>query len=168
MKRILALDPGGTTGWAMWQDKEYAREKAPWDHFTYGQLEAQQHHEDLYALLELMQTSEFTLICETFEFRQQDVEKRMGISLVSREYIGVAKLFAQQRMSSPVVLQSPGAAKGFIPDKAKNGMAANAKLKVMGLYMPGKPHAMDAMRHLIYYMVNVEGMHHLIRPWQNL
>jgi hypothetical protein len=167
MKRIVALDPGGTTGWAMWQDTPMKFDP-PLDHFTCGQIGPQEHHEDLYAHLEFLQTSEFILICETFEFRQQDVEIRMGINLMSREYIGVAKLFAAQRMSSPVVLQSPGLAKSFIPDKKKNGMEANAKLKAMGLYVPGSPHAMDAMRHLIYYMVNRERRVDLIQSWRNL
>jgi hypothetical protein len=79
----------------------------------------------------------------------------------------VTKLFGQQR-NVPVVLQTAGLAKGFIPDKTKNGLGANAKLKVMGLYVPGKPHANDAMRHLIYYMVHREGRRDLIKSWRDL
>jgi hypothetical protein len=116
-----------------------------------------------------MQTSHFTLIAERFDFRQsEEGGQRHGTNLMSREYIGVAKLFAAERMNTPVVLQSAAQAKGFIPDKAKNGLEANAKLKALGLYVPGRPHANDAMRHLIYYLVNRQGMKQLIFPWRNL
>lgn len=160
MKRIVALDPGGTTGWAMWQDQAGGKTATMWDHFFCGQIGPEEHHEELYELLERFQTHDFTVISETFDFRQHD-NFRTGVNLISREYIGVAKLFALQRMhnSPPVVLQTPASAKTFVTDE---------KLKVMGLWVPGKQHARDALRHLIYYLVNKEKMYNLIKPWRNL
>jgi hypothetical protein len=165
MKRIEALDPGGSTGWARWQDQPMPYDP-PWDHFTCGQIGPHQHHEELYDHLCSEQTDDFTVVSESFEFRQG--QQKPNIVLVSREYIGVAKLFCAQRNVRPVVLQTAGLAKGFIPDKPEGGLPANAKLKVMGLYVPGKPHANDAMRHLIYYMVNTLGHRHLIKSWKDL
>lgn len=167
MKRIVALDPGGSTGWAMWQDKTMPLGFGPDNKFICGQFGPDDHHEELYAFLESMQTQDFKIVCESFEFRQHD-NFRDNVNLMSREYIGVAKLFAKQRMSFPVVFQTAGAAKGFIPDKAKHGLEANAKLKVMELYVPGKKHAMDAMRHLVTYMVQKQTRHDLIQCWQKL
>jgi hypothetical protein len=128
------------------------------------------HHLDLYNFLGHMHTQVYSVVCESFEFRKGD-EHRAGVSLISREYIGVARLFAQERLGQvgqTLVMQTAGAAKGFIPDKPRGGLEANAKLKVLGLYVPGKQHANDAMRHLIYYLVNRRGMVNLIQPWKEL
>ncbi len=167
MKRIIALDPGGTTGWAMWQDEPFAGASGVWSNFVIGQIGPHEHHKELNDLLGLQQVHDYTIVCESFEFRKAE-GFREGISLISREYIGVAKLFAAERMNRPVVLQTAGMGKGFIPDKAKDGLAANAKLKILGLYTPSMKHSNDAMRHLLYYLVNVKHMHQLIAPWRDL
>lgn len=173
MKRIVALDPGGTTGIRTWSN--YTKEGVVDndDHWGFDQIGPEEHHDRLWDYLKDtmhfvwgIHGGEMTIVCESFEFRQWD-GNRAGINLISREYIGVAKLFGQ-RYGVPVVLQSAGNAKGFIPDKPVNGMEANAKLKVMGLYLPGKKHANDAARHLIYYMVNTLKRHDLIESWRTL
>jgi hypothetical protein len=67
---------------------------------------------------------------------------------MSREYIGVTKLFHQERMfklGQKLILQNASQAKGFVSDK---------RIKDLGLWSPGWRHAMDGYRHLIYYMVN--------------
>ena len=46
--------------------------------------------------------------------------------------------------------QTPAQAKGFVTDD---------KLKKMKLYQPGMPHLNDAMRHLVYYIVNKTELH---------
>jgi hypothetical protein len=112
----------------------------------------------------------FTVVCESFEFRQHD-DYRTGVDLSAKEYIGVVKLFAQERMNTrgqKLVFQTPAQAKGFVPDKAKEGLAANAKLKAMELWVPEQRHAMDAMRHLITYMVTKRGRLDLIESWKTL
>jgi hypothetical protein len=58
-----------------------------------------------------------------------------------------------------VVFQTAGAGKGFVSDE---------KLKIMDMWVPGKKHAMDARRHLIYYMVNKQKRLDLIQSWKNL
>lgn len=147
----LALDPGGTTGWV-----RYSPEAPSLMRFVTGQLGPEEHHERLYALLEREHTQKYTVICESFEFRQN--KQRDNINLMSREYIGVVKLFRKER-NVPVVFQTAGAAKGFVTDE---------KLKAMGLWVPGQKHAMDAMRHLVFYLVNVERRVDLIQSWKEL
>ena len=161
---FIALDPGGTTGWARYRPSD-----AEGKQFLVGQIGPNEHHNKLYEFLELQESSHYVIICESFEFRQRvEDAARTNIELTSKEYIGVVKLYGQQHPLTSVVFQTAGAAKGFIPDKPRNGLEANAKLKIMGLYVPAHKHAMDAMRHLIYHLVNTQGMTHLIRPWKDL
>jgi hypothetical protein len=172
--RILALDPGGTTGWAtytaerLWTGDpeeegslEYYNEK-----FTCGQIGPEEHHAALYRHIGTQQTSEFVLITESFEFRNMDKRHRDNINLMSREYIGVAKLFAQLRMlgkeDQQFWLQTAGVAKQFIPD---SGPQASKKIRDAGLWYPNQRHAMDAMRHLLWYLVNRDNRIDLVRKW---
>jgi hypothetical protein len=150
-KTIIALDPGGTTGWAMWRD----------NHFTCGQIGPAEHHLALYEFLGREQTGELTVVCESFEFRQG--KQRANIVLDSKEYIGVVKLFHEEQINDgqdvKLHFQTAGQAKSFVSDE---------KLRKMGLYHTGMKHAMDAMRHLVTYMVNKERRYDLIESWKNL
>lgn len=126
--RILALDPGGTTGWAIFSD----------DTIYGGQL-AGQHHYDLYLLMRDRDPN--VIVYETFEYRNKS---RSGLVLDSKEYIGIIKLYAEIN-EVDIKAQTPAQAKGFVTDD---------KLKKLKLYQPGMPHLNDAMRHLIYYIIN--------------
>ena len=97
---ILAFDPGGTTGWALYSDD---------DAIIGGQL-ANQHHYDLYLLMR--ENDPQAIVYETFEYRNKS---RAGLVLDSREYIGVIKLYAEIN-EVELVAQSPVLAKGFVSD----------------------------------------------------
>lgn len=58
-----------------------------------------------------------------------------------------------------MVFQTAGIAKPFITDE---------KLKIMGLWVPSKKHARDALRHLLTYMIQKERRVDLIESWKNL
>lgn len=152
--KILALDPGGTTGWAMMEDSEeplgleheqtwpgvsmVVRHNRAW---TRGQLGPEPHHSDLYALLELAHTEhDFTVVCESFQYRNQS---RPGLVLDSVEYIGITKLFAADR-NVKLTMQTASVAKTFVSDD---------KIKKLDLWYPGWRHSMDATRHLLYHLV---------------
>lgn len=151
IKRIVSLDPGGTTGWVTWTSPA----KGP-EEFTCGQFGPDEHHKRLFSFLEDQHIHQTVVVCESFEFRQN--RQRDNINLMSREYIGVTKLFGQER-NVPVVFQTAGAAKAFVTDQ---------KIKAMGLWAPGYKHAMDAMRHLITYMVQKQERYDLIKCWKDL
>jgi hypothetical protein len=152
--RIVALDPGGTTGIATYDDVNgQGEEWAIW------QLGPEEHHAALWRYLSnsfMPFSGNQVIVCESFEFRQN--RQRDNINLMSREYIGVVKLFSETH-GIPVVFQTAGAGKGFVSDE---------KLKIMDMWVPGKKHAMDARRHLIYYMVNKQKRLDLIQSWKNL
>lgn len=176
--RVVALDPGGTTGWFQY-DAEYMpdinipdkRELISWK-TTPLHFGPHDHHEELYAALESSQIHDYYLAYESFEFRNFDKKYRDNINLMSREYIGVAKLFAQERglyEQNRVFAFNAGMSKGFIPDKAKNGLAANAKLKAIpGFYHSGMKHANDAARIAAYFLINKQGRSDLIQGWREL
>lgn len=158
--RVLAYDPGGTTGWAY--AEWLPQEGEPLTNleqilFLSGQIGPEEHHELLYEHLNSyafgIEGPILELVCESFEFRQHITRDhaKTKVELISKEYIGIIKLFRQQ-YDRPVAFQTASAAKSFIPDK---GPQSNVKLKQLGVYKPvtNEPHAMDAMRHLLRYMV---------------
>lgn len=151
--RVLALDPGGTTGWATWTDSDTSARTPTW---SGGHITAAEHHLQLGALIENQAVQDYTVVCESFEFRQG--KQRGNLNLMSKEYIGVTKYICKDRRIT-FKLQTAGMAKAFITD---------SKIKAMGLWMPGMTHQMDAMRHLLYYLINERGMVHLAESWKTL
>ena len=131
MKTAIAIDPGGTTGFAIG--------KANNEVFGVTPFQEPYSHEGLYAYLRSV--GFMTIICEDFLYRNA---ARPGLELVSREMIGVIKLYCQQNKIKPI-MQNPGEAVG------KNAYFSNDRLKKMGVYVPGRPHAMDALRHLLHW-----------------
>lgn len=125
---ILWLDPGKTTGWARFS----SRDSLPW---KWGQV----RQEHVWPLLET-----WSLYKEDLHIGYESFKLRYGRypDLSPVEVIGVIKEWARQK-HIPISTQSPSEVMGFW---------TNERLKGMGLYQPGKPHAMDAMRHLLNHM----------------
>ena len=128
--RLLALDPGRTVGWAAF-DKGASGER-----YHSGQVKDDQ-------VWHLLESSKLNLkgldllIVESFKYRQLP-----KADLTPVEVIGIVKEWARQ-FQVDVTWQTPSQAKFFFTDD---------RIKKLGLYQPGKPHAMDAMRHLLYYL----------------
>lgn len=146
--RLIALDPGGTTGWATFTALKMPVVGGSSDEFEYhsvewkcGQVGPYEHHQELYAMLCSFQVQETHVICESFEYRNKT---RPGLELITREYIGVAKLFCAER-NVQLHMQSASMGKGFVRD---------TNIKRLGLWSVGWKHAMDSYRHLLYYMIN--------------
>lgn len=164
--RIIAFDPGGTTGWATYTavrmlppdlfeiDKgkylpindsmyEYFDEE-----FTGGQLGPEKHHDELDMLLGMQHVEDFTIVCESFEYRNR---ARAGLVLVSQQYIGVIERFAQER-NVPLVMQSSSVGK-----ITKKSFVRKENLEKLGLWVKGGAstwnHQMDSYGHLIQYMI---------------
>jgi hypothetical protein len=160
---ILGLDPGGTTGWALYtadvihnlttMQPEYYNEK-----FNAGQIGPGPHHRRLWGLLEQWTVTNTIFVCESFEYRRNPKDRgRDNIVLDSKEYIGVVNLYQQMfEHNTPdhlrnhagvkVVYQTAATGKGFWSDE---------KLKAVNKFSTPKtkwPHANDAMRHLLHYM----------------
>lgn len=162
---ILGLDPGGTTGWALYTADvihNLAGERPTPEfynaRFDAGQIGPGPHHRRLWGLLEQWTVTNTIFVCESFEYRRNPKDRgRDNIVLDSKEYIGVLNLYQQQydheanlrsgnhhRMKT--VYQTAATGKGFWTDE---------KLKAVNKFSTPKtrwPHANDAMRHLLHYM----------------
>lgn len=157
--RIISLDPGGTTGWAMFTskyvktkdlfapDSEYVKTFIPPGTWECGQIGPHEHHKDLYYFLIENWIEETYIVSESFEYRN---DSPAGLELVSREYIGIAKLVAAQHR---VGLYQQTASQGKVRNKP-TAFVKPSNLKKLNLWKPGQPHAMDAYGHLLYYMIN--------------
>jgi hypothetical protein len=148
---ILALDPGGTTGWCWYK-------QGPPEQLQRGQISEAEHHLRLEKLLEEVATAtgrnRLVIVCERFEFRQDDRD-RDKIDYIAGEYVGVVKRFWQQHQRQGVidlVMQSAAQVKGRGKHRtSKTFWGDDSRLRKLGLWIPGQPHAMDATRHYLYY-----------------
>lgn len=157
--RLLSLDPGGTTGWVIWEGKEegvFSRGGYRAGHMAEDKHD---HHLELKDFIEFEHSLDLQIVCESFEYRQR--QDLTTVSLVSKEYIGVLKLIEQERKGTllPVVYQTAAKGKGFFGKK----QGGDEKIRKLGLWLPGQKHAMDAMRHLLYYRVFGLGHIHLLQ-----
>lgn len=161
--RIISLDPGGTTGWACYTESQLASYVYNVNDFTYGQLGPHEHHKELYDLLRSGIEHDYRIVCESFEYRN---ESRSGLVLVSREYIGVVKLFCQETLT----LYFPQTAS--VGKITGNSFVQPANLARLGLWAKGGKsrmnHAMDAVSHLLQYMVknNIHKKELLEKGWK--
>ena len=155
---ILGLDPGGTTGWALYTcdlihdpegNIEFYNEK--WDT---GEMGPEHHHRKLWNFLHHWNCINFFVVCESFDFRKDDQE-RDKIEYISAQYEGIVALFGEEWPTDypvpRVVFQSASTGKGFWYPR-KNKKRDPYKLKRVGKYTPGSTHKNDAMAHLLHWM----------------
>lgn len=120
MAYIIAVDPGGTTGWAEWKHGEFrSGEEADWLHW----IDNRDFDQDIFVI------ETYTITASTAKKSQQTDALRLTGCLEWMAY-----------PYRKVIYQKPSEAKAFSTDK---------KLKRIGWYTPGKGHANDAARHLL-------------------
>jgi len=130
--RIIALDPGGTTGWATAIIEDHTLETIECGQGVFTAL-------GLWTMF--IAYAPHYIVCETFRYRTQS---RAGLDLSSMKWIGICELYTEQSGDACLLkMQEPSEGKGFWH---------NGKLKDAGLYVPGKPHSMDGLRHLLYFL----------------
>ena len=133
--RLLALDPGATTGWAIFT------KGAVGERYTSGQV-AQDKVWDLLQTARWGQNGpiDLTIICESFQHRQLP-----KVDLSPVEVIGVVKEWARQNKVE-IVWQTPAQGKAFWDDNRL------AKLDLLRKPKTNWRHANDAMRHILWYL----------------
>lgn len=169
-KVIIALDPGGTTGIAFWfrNSTTFNPEVTSISQWQWGRLQVNGCDIDA-GLIGLMR--ELTAIVgrtptaagrerpvhiayESFDFRHEERE-RDRIDYTPAEVIGAVRLWAAGLPYVNLVKYNAATGKGFWSDD---------KIKKLGLWVPGYKHAMDATRHLLYYMAFQLDMTELFYP----
>ena len=132
MSAILSLDPGGTTGVALFEVTEEDAELI-WVKQIEGGLQGFLNFH--WEVLEDMKIDR--IIAESFTLR----EGIYGADLSPVYIIGALEALYP---TTEIVYQEP---------KLKP-LVDNERLKKMGLHLPSKPHGMDAVRHGIIYLRN--------------
>lgn len=132
--RVIAFDPGLTTGWAAY-DTETAE-------FRSGQTQFMETGYQLEWELQKAQHDKapITVIAESFLITVNTAKNTQAPW--SLELIGVIRYMTKRNIDAAIILQKPGDAKAFSSDD---------KLKAMGFYVPGMKHANDAARHLLLH-----------------
>jgi len=158
--RVLALDPGGTTGWATYSAYRILSTDEVWvysyETWTCGHLGPGDHHEELKQLLGLQRVQDYQIVCERFDDRPGGT---FSVNLKAKEYIGVVETYCKEERVA-LFRQMPATAKKFVK---------NINLQRLELWEGTKwKHAMDARRHLLWFLVNKEKrMTLLAKGWPN-
>lgn len=134
--RLLALDPGETTGWAL-----------------FASAKLTQHGEIAGSNLEVMiQVADLirrfmprAVVCEGYRIYSWKKDQHTWSDLFTPRLIGVIEyVCASNSPTVPLYFQMAGTAKGFCTDD---------KLKQWHYYKAGQKHARDAIRHGCYWLL---------------
>lgn len=147
MKRMLAVDPGGTTGLALFE----------YDDDTYNVIWTKQIANKLAGFLdfhwdELEDTPIDQIVCESFDLR----EGVHGVDLSAVYIIGAIEALYPRGVYD-LVMQKP----------SQKALCSDSRLHKMGLHQTGKPHASDAVRHGIIYLRNNKHRAVLKNGWED-
>lgn len=125
--KVLAIDPGLTTGIATWEDGE----------FTSLSMTIEQFYNLAHKMIDWADV----VVFESYTITLQTLKKSRGENW-SLELIGIIRYLAD-RYEKPILPQAPSDAMGF---------ASNKKLRALDWYTPGPDHPNDAARHLLLYL----------------
>lgn len=138
MTLVLGVDPGKTTGWAVY-------DSATGGIVDVGQLDREAFVDYLVPRLEDLAKPKLDIACERFVIAGGTVEKSHTDENWSIEQVGILRHWAR-RYGHEFTLQGAGDAKKF---------ADNDRLKAIGWHRPGKVHANDALRHTLLRIAKV-------------
>jgi hypothetical protein len=131
--RILSLDPGETTGYAL-AAKDRDRLYLAYDQAKMSPAEF------WYFLTNVARHGDLHTVCESFEFRQG--KQKDGLNLYPVELIGIVRLFCSNERWYPLWMQKAAQGLGHFDD---------IKLKNMGVYQKGVEHGRSATKHLLHW-----------------
>jgi hypothetical protein len=133
---ILAVDPGGTTGFALNDGSETAPLVGECDFPLFVRM--------VESWLVSRTDAHFTVVAERYVITGQTLRKSRETTAL--EVIGYLRslYYRHPQQVSELELQMPGDAKAF---------STNDRLKTTGWYKPGFDHGNDAARHLMLWLV---------------
>lgn len=159
---VLAFDPGGSTGWALFWFPErnlYTGDILDDLEFDNGEIYGE---DDVQCrqIRPMLARHDGPLILEDFVLRQfrQDRDLLSPVRMISRiELLNESRIpravtkveeLNDAHYQLPLFKQQPAMAKGT---------ATDARMRSWGLWTPGKPHANDATRHCITFIRRARG-----------
>ena len=129
----LAIDPGETTGWAYFnQCGELQRA---------GQIISKEQFTSLTQLFEMLHPTD--IVVEDYRIYPQYLKAHTWSALFTPKLIGAIEYICWERKIK-LHFQMAGTVKSFCSD---------VKLKEWGLWLKGKPHSRDALRHICYWLL---------------
>lgn len=128
--RLLALDPGTTTGWAFFVDGELKK---------CGQCIG----EDIRIEKLILELNPTVVVTEEYVLYPWAIRQQQWSDLPVSQLIGVIK-FICKKQKVAIVMQGANLGKGFCKD---------ARLRGWNYYITGKKHANDAIRHGCYLLL---------------
>lgn len=142
--RLLCLDPGGTTGVALLEYDEETEPAIIW----HKQIEGGLHGFLNFHWDQLEDWLYSEIVCESFTLR----EGVYGVDLSPTYIIGALEAL---HPVDDIIYQEP----------SMKPLCDDERLKKMGLYTPGRGHAMDAVRHGVIYLRNKKHKPTLLKGW---
>lgn len=130
---ILGLDPGNTTGWALFEGAELVE---------CGQL----HLPKTASIVDLLYSFSETpkqFVVEEYRIYPNRAKQHIGNDLFTPRIIGAVEAFAYMN-NIPVDFQPASLGKSHFTD---------SRLKALGLYQKGQRHANDAIRHVAHWLI---------------
>lgn len=127
---VLALDPGGHTGWAIYDN----------GHFRSGEFTGPFEEQALKLCDLFYYNNPAQVVCESYTITQRTAKLSQQHEAIM--LIGMTRWFVN-RAHTQLAMQTPATAKSF---------ATDAKLKVMNWYRSANGHANDAARHLLTWL----------------
>jgi hypothetical protein len=135
-KDTLCLDPGETTGWALFHFQHLVR---------CGQIETVKDGEIQWGNLHHLfwETLPAFVVCEDYRIYAHKLARHTFSPVITLRLIGGIELTCYQN-NWPIVYQMATTAKGFVTDE---------KLKEWGFWQENMRHSRDAIRHGIYFLL---------------
>lgn len=138
--KLLALDPGETTGYAVFECSSTSRPLVS----ESGHLFSNPVEKGIDALGELInRTKPNYIVCEDYKIYGWKSASHSWSELHTPQLIGCIRMFAYT-LKIPFRKEMAQEPKGFVTDD---------KLRAWGLYIKGKKHARDAIRHGIFFLL---------------
>lgn len=132
---LLALDPGETTGWAIFLNHKLSKS---------GQIKTKPIETGIVELQKLLEKFEPDfLVYEHYRVYQHKAKDHAHSDLHTSQFIGAIKTICLL-WKIPYHTQMAAQAKGFCTDE---------KLKYWELYKKGEKHTRDAIRHGTYFLI---------------
>lgn len=173
---IIAIDPGGTTGWVRGyfpMGNLVDRKSALWVgvEVEYGQVGGDRDEDGQAIELDRLLAGHVgPVVVESFSLRQfrRDSDLLAPVRIEAKlDYI-IRLINNARQLETAKEIQRKGIYKTSQTPALAKQTGTDDRLREIGLYVPGMPHARDAMRHLFTYARRTKGSPPMVWPQSNV